>query len=426
MCSYYKYKDVSNIYTETDIINIELNQEYNYNSHIVSNAKIQKYLKDIMLFHIGNNENDSKITYSRLNYEELLDSTINTKADTNSIIANISNHPLTIITVNMDADEYMFKEYTLESKMNIIILEPNSHILFDNLTVYGFINYDFINNEFVDSGTNNSNIYLKIDIPNEYIQLNKTYHDDTPWLEYNEQYSIEQYNKSTDIIENIIYDTSKSNIISIINNNYKHIDALIINLKFSIDNVQSNIENIFKYGEIYNDIINLKNGQSSRFDRNKIALNALPELVCAWMVYESTVIDKWIELKYDNFDRICTIADIPNILHFCLFGIINHVNYFRELYDIPDNLPISVIDMFICKNNNSQSKHRSNTEKTYIILNYKLTTDKGYIKFLGTNGDEVLQNRGDLLVYTSKTEQQKYVTNDESYSLIVLLDITNV
>ena len=61
MCSYYKYKDVSNIYTETDIINIELNQEYNYNSHIVSNAKIQKYLKDIMLFHIGNNENDSKI-----------------------------------------------------------------------------------------------------------------------------------------------------------------------------------------------------------------------------------------------------------------------------------------------------------------------------------------------------------------------------
>jgi hypothetical protein len=82
--------------------------------------------------------------------------------------------------------------------------------------------------------------------------------------------------------------------------------------------------------------------------------------------------------------------------------------------------------MFICKNNNSQSKHRSNTEKTYIILNYKLTTDKGYIKFLGTNGDEVLQNRGDLLVYTSKTEQQKYVTNDESYSLIVLLDITNV
>lgn len=425
MCSYYKYKDVSKIYNETDIINIELNHEYNYNSHIVSNAKIQKYLKEIMLFHIGNNENDNKITYSRLNYEELLDSTINTKPDTNSIIVNLSNQPLTIITVDMNADEYMFKEYALESKINIIIVEPNSHIFFDNLTVYGFINYDFTNNEFIDSGSINSNIYLKIDIPKEYVKLNKTFHDDTPWLEYNEKYYIEQYNNSRETIENIIYDTNKSNIISIINNKYKNRNALIINLKFVIDIAVSNTENVFKYGEMYNEIINLKNGQQTLFNKNKLVLNALPEIICDWIVNESSVIDNWIELKYDNFDRICIIEQIPNILHFCLFATLTHIHYFRELYNISGNLPINIIDMFICKNNNSQSKHRSNDEKTYIILNYKLTTDNGYIQFLDTN-DKILQNKGDLLIYTSKKEQHKYETTDEWYSLIILLDIINI
>ena len=220
MWSYYKYKDVSNVYA-TDIINIELNHEYNYNSQVVLNSKMQKYLKEIMLFHIGNNENDNKITYSRLNYEELLDTTINDKDDTNSIIVNLSNEPLTMITVDMNDDEYMFKECSLETIMNIIIVEPNSHIYFDNLTVYGFINYDFTKNEFIDSESLNSNIYLKIDIPKEYVRLNKT-QDDTPWLEYNDKHYITQYNNSVETIENIIYDTTNSNIISIINDNYKN------------------------------------------------------------------------------------------------------------------------------------------------------------------------------------------------------------
>lgn len=422
MWSYYKYKDVSKIYNETDTINLELNHEYNYNSHIVLNAKIQKYLKEIMLFHIGNNENDNKITYSRLNYEELLDMTINNTEDTNSIIVNLSNQPLTIITVDMDADEYMFKECSLETKMNIIILEPNSHVFFDNLTVYGFINYDFIKNEFINIGLNNSNIYLKIDIPKEYVKLNKTTQDDTLWIEYNEKYYIEQYNNSIEIIENIIYDTNKSNIISIINNN--NINTLIINLKFIVDIEVANKENVYKYGEIYNEIIKLKNGQQNKFNTNKLVLGALPSLICNWIVYECNDIE-WIELKYDNFDKICCIEQIPNILPFCLFTTLSHIQNFKQLYNISDNLPITIIDMFICKNNESQSKHTSNQEKTYIVLNYKLTTDNGYIQFLDTN-DEIIQNQGDLLIYTSKTEQHKYETTDTWYSLIILLDIIDI
>jgi hypothetical protein len=425
MSSYYKYKGFSKIYNEIDLTNLELNHEYNYNSLIEPNDKIQKYLKEIMLFHIGNNEkNDNKITYSRLNYEELLDMTINNTQDTNSIIVNLSNQPLTIITVDMDADQYMFKECSLETKINIIILEPNSHIFFDNLTVYGFINYDFIKNDFINSGLNNSNIYLKIDIPKELVKLNKTSHDDTPWLEYNEKSYIEQYNNTLEIIENIIYDTNKSNIISIINSKNNN-NALIINLNFIFDIEVSNKENLYKYGEIYNEIIKLKNGQQNKFNTNKLVLHALPSLICDWIDYECKYIDNWIELKYDNFDRICTIEKIPNILQFCLFATLTHIQYFKQLYNIPDNLPINIIDMFICKNNQSQSKHTSNTEQTYIVLNYKLTTDNGYIKFLDTN-DEIMQSQGDLIIYTSKKEQHKYESNDTWYSLIVLLDIINI
>jgi hypothetical protein len=63
----------------------------------------------------------------------------------------------------MDLDKYAFKEYSNENKFNIIILKPNSHVFFDNLTVYGFINYDFIKKESIDSELYGSNIYLKID-----------------------------------------------------------------------------------------------------------------------------------------------------------------------------------------------------------------------------------------------------------------------
>lgn len=425
MWSYYKYKDVSNVYNASDIINIELNCEYNYNSHVVLNSKMQKYLEEIMLFHIGNNENDNKITYSRINYEELLDATINDKDDTNSIIVNLSNEPLTMITVDMNADNYMFKECQDETIMNIIIVEPKSHIFFDNLTVYGFINYDFTKNEFIDSKSLNSNIYLKIDIPKACVNLNKNSQTDTPWLEYSEKHYITQYNNSVETIENIIYDTTKSNIISIINDKYKDTNALIINLKFVIDTEVCNKENVYKYGNIYNEIIKLKNDQLNKFNTNKLVLHALPPLICNWIFNECQYIDHYNELKYNNFDKTITIEEIPNILHFCLFSTMTHIQYFKQLYNIPDNLPINIIDMFISNNNDSQSKYNSKQENTYIVLNYKLTTDKGYIKFIDSI-DDVIQNQGDLLIYTSKKEQHKCETNDTWYSLIVLLDIITI
>lgn len=425
MWSYYKYKDVSKIYNATDVINIELNHEYNYKSHVVLNEKMKKYLNDIMLFHVGNNEDDNKITYSRLNYEELLDTTINDKDNTNSIIVNLSNEPLTMIIIDVDADTYMFKECSVETKMNIIIVEPNSHIFFDDLTVYGFINYDFTKNELIESESLNSNIYLKIDIPKECVNLNKTSHDDIPWLEYNEQHHITQYNNSVETIDNIIYDTTTSNIISIINDNYKNTNALIINLKFAIDTEVRNTENLYKYGEIYNEIMKLKTNELNKFNTNKLVLHAFPPLICNWIVNECQDIDNWSELKYNNFDKIRTIEEIPNIFHFCLFSTMTHIQYFKQLYNIPDNLPINIIDMFVSKNNGSQSKYNSKKENTYIVLNYKLTTDKGYIKFIDST-DEVIQNQGDLLIYTSKHKQHKYETNDAWYSLIVLLDIITI
>ncbi len=427
MYSYYKYNRVSNVYNETDITNFVSNTEYKYGEHVSMNEEIKQYLNDVVLFHTGDDNTENKITFSRLDYEELLDMNVN-ETNSCSIIANLSNQPLTIIAVDMNIDDYTFKEYSLETKMNIIILEPNSHIFFDNLTVYGFINYDFIKNESVNSELNNSNIYLKIDIPKEYI-LDKKKQDSALWVEYNEKCNIKERNNSIELIDTILYDTSRSNIISIIKNKYKSLNELIINLDFYVDNQIDNKENQYKYGEKYNEIIKLKNGQNNIFDTNKLVINALQPLICDWIISEFKNKISLFELEKDfvdnnNFDILSHIEEIPNILQFCLFASIQHIHYFKQLYNLPDNLPINIIDMFICNNSKSQIKSIINNENTYIVLNYTLTTDNGFIKFLDTN-DEIPLKQGDLLIYTSKKNYEIHQDNKwKWYSLIVLLDIT--
>jgi len=425
----YSYYDYNGSYNETDITNFESNIEYKYSEQDGINAEIKNYLNDVLLFHIGNENNKNNIIFSRLDYEELLDMNVNDNDDNNnnsSIIANLSNQNLTLITIDMDIDNYAFKEYSYENKFNIIILKPNSHVFFDNLTVYGFINYDFIKKESINSELYGSNIYLKIDIPKEYLLLDRKRQNSALWEEYNEKYNIKQQNNSMDLIDHILYDMSRSNIISIINDKYNNSNKLIIDLEFIYNNTELNKQYLYQYGEVYNEIIKLKNGQPNIFNNNnKLVLNALPLLICNWFIFECEKKNVWINSKYNNFEKICSLENIPSILNFALFASIQHINFFKGLYNISKTFPINIIDMFICNYDDNNPKCIKNDEKTYIVLNYKLSTDNALITFIDTN-DKFQLNQGDLLIYASNKTHKSSKADNIGYSFIILLDITEL
>ena len=236
------------------------------------------------------------------------------------------------------------------------------------------------------------------------------------------------------MFEDIIYNTTNEEIMILLKsfiNSVEITNNTLINIVLNIGhNYDVNwLEN--EYGNITFDLLDIIKGnlkETNRFYNNKIVQKMYSLDVCYWIINESIKSNLWKISEKNNYDYIIFVENISHIFNFILFSSKIWMNYFKSLYNIPDNMNINISEIFIAKN--IQKTHNciySNDEQyvqhfeCIIRLNDSLDTNGGSII---VNENMITLQQGDMFIYNSLHKRQdEIILNGEVFYLVFIVNI---
>jgi len=341
---------------------------------------------------------------------------INDKHPLLTLIAFPDLQSHSVIQSEVDEESYKYKDIQDKNKLSIYI--PNNSTF---VSING-------SNYYTVFSQNQKCYYLKINIWES--SKENSLLTDIEHIE-NEPESTIEVEKNIDrneVFEDIIYNTTEcTTLIQSLIDNSEITTNTIINIQFIVGhNYDVNkLEN--EYGDITFDLLDIIKGdlkETNRFYNNKFVQKMYSLDVCYWIINECIKSNLWKLSEYNNYDYIINAENISHIFNFIIFSSRIWMNYFKSLYNIPDNMKINISEIFVAKNiQKSHYGYSTEGEKQHFECIIRLND------IVDTNGGSIIVNenmftlqQGDMFIYNylHKRQDEIIVSGEVFYVVFIV------
>lgn len=330
---------------------------------------------------------------------------------TQSEISNV------FIVSEIETEKYKYKELDEKNVFHYTPVEKNMLVLLQN-NYYGFLKYD------------EKNIFLKINIWQTNKEMNNNIQPgETPKiLNLFLNNEIDEYIKTNEIVESILYGKiTEKDQTTILNRIQK---GKILTIKYLKTNkIDKNTEVLWKdkYGDYVHHLLPFYNGcelnEENPLNRVKIIQNIFALDVSCWIISESRK-QEWKSDLYLPFSKVLNVENIPTISSFLIFASNFWIYNIRDIYGIPNNIPLKIENIYICHQFNTKDIFE-NASSYFLKMVIGLNDDynNGAFYFQDEPENKNVLKRCDAVIYNGLKKINYEPVDGNRFFIVVLINL---